>query len=478
MKRFGLPRRALWLAALAVLAVPAAVSAQGVAVYTQSACMNARNGAGIAAACNDGSAVYYNPAALARQNGAVSFGATIIDNAGTFIYDSTGQEIERAPESVIVPHGFATWRPAPRLGVGIGVFAPYGLSITWPVCDIDDSAGCPQTLNFEGRFVGYDQSLRGLYLQPTVAYDLIPGRLAVGVGLDLVKGDVEINRRLDLSEQNAGPLSFAQLGIQNNTDFADVKLAGDAWGVTGHAALLLNVTSFITVGARYMHSVELAFDGTADFRQVPTGLNVGPLPPIFPTTTSLDAFLDASGIFSGEGAASDQDFTATMTLPAQAVAGVSIQLDPTLRVMADYQWTQWSKWDTVPVDFEHADDETLILDYQDASTLRFGADYALTDRIVVRGGFTRAQPAAKDASVSPFLPDSERNFFSGGIGFRASERLALDFFAMGADAAARRGRVVDRESLDQTAEELNGGLYTATGQLFGATVTYHFGGPR
>ena len=476
MTLFGPTRRSRWLLAAALLAIPAAASGQGSAVYTQSACMNARNGAGIGAPCNDGSAVYYNPAALARQNGAVSAGATIIDNSGTFAYDTTALEIERAPRSAIVPHAFATWRPADRIGVGLGLFAPYGLSIDWPVCPIEQ-ARCGT--GFEGRYVGYDQSLRGLYLQPTVAYDLIPGRLAIGVGADLVKGDVEINRRLDLFEQNVGPLSFAQLGIPRGIDFADVKLEGDAWGFTGHVGMLFNLSGAITIGARYMHSVELAFDGTADFTQVPTRLVVGPLPPVIPEGgTELDDVLEASGIFEGDGAAADQDFSATITLPAQAVAGIAIQFDPTLRLMVDYQWTQWSSWDEVPVDFQNAEDETLILDYQDAATYRLGVDYAFTDRITVRGGFTRAEAAAKDASVSPFLPDSERNFFSGGLGFRASERLSLDFFGMTVDAMARRGRVVNRDSFDQTADQLNSGLYSAEGQLFGATVTYHFGGPR
>ena len=96
----------------------------------------------------------------------------------------------------------------------------------------------------------------------------------------------------------------------------------------------------------------------------------------------------------------------------------------------------------------------------------------------MRGGVTLAEAAATDASVSPFLPDSERTFFSGGVHFRASERLSLDVFGMAVNAAARRGRVAERESLALTAEELNRGLYTSEGQLFGATLTYHLGGAR
>lgn len=465
----------LSMAILALALAPAGATGQASAVYTHSACMNARNGAGIAQPCSDGSAVYYNPAALARQNGAVSFGVTMIDQSGTFVYDTTAIAVEREPRSFIVPHGWASYRPAPRIGIGFGVWAPYSLALDWPVCPIDQPR-CG--IDFEGRFIGYDQSLRGLYFQPTVAYDVIPGRVALGVGLDVVKGEFEISRRLDLSEQNAGPVSFAQLGIMQGTDFADVRLEGDAWGVTGHVGALIQVTSWMSVGARYLHSVELSHEGTADFTQVPTRLTVGPLGSLFPAGTRLDDFLAASGVFAEGGAASDQDFSTTITLPAQAVAGVAFQIDPTLRVMFDYQWTQWSAWDDVDFDFEIATDQRVILDYQDASTFRLGADYALSDRVALRVGFTSAEAAAGDASVSPFLPDTERTYISGGVHYRASERLSLDVFGMGVNAADRRGRVVDRESLSQTAEQLNEGLYSSDGQLFGATLAYHFGGAR
>lgn len=480
MRLFGSVRASHLLAVtLGVGLAPVGASAQGSAVYTQSACMNARNGAGIAHPCQDGSAVYYNPAALARQNGAVSLGVTLIDQSGSFIYDTVGTEIERAPRSLVVPHGWATYRLSPRLGVGLGVWAPYGLSIDWPVCPIDQ-ARCGT--GFEGRFVGYDQSLRGLYLQPTVAYDLVPGRIALGGGIDLVKGDVEINRRLDLSEQSTGPISFAQLGILNDTDFADVRLSGDGWGVTGHVGALIQVTRAISIGARYLHSVELTMDGTANFTQVPTFLTIGPLGSSIPAGTSVDSLLAASGLFGENGVLEDQDIAATFTLPAQAVAGIAIQLDPTLRLMFDYQWTQWSVWDDVEVDFSSEDtpDETLVLDYEDASTFRLGADYAISDRVIARVGFAFAEPAASDASVSPFLPDSERAFYSGGIHYRASERLSLDFFGMTANAADRRGRVVNRDPglTREQALSLNEGLYSSEGQLFGATVTYHFGGAR
>src|SRR2546422_2447311 len=40
-------------------------------------------------------------------------------------------------------------------------FAPYGLQTRWP-------------LSFDGRFSGYDNILRSVYVQPTVSYQVTP----------------------------------------------------------------------------------------------------------------------------------------------------------------------------------------------------------------------------------------------------------------------------------------------------------------
>ena len=62
-------RRGVALAGAAVATVLAAgaLQAQGSALDQHSACMSGRVGAGVAAPCDDGSAVYFNPAALAEQ---------------------------------------------------------------------------------------------------------------------------------------------------------------------------------------------------------------------------------------------------------------------------------------------------------------------------------------------------------------------------------------------------------------------------
>src|SRR5437879_1201387 len=51
--------------ALMLVAGSAPASAQGFSVYEQGACAMGRAGAGVAAPCEDGSAIFFNPAGLA-----------------------------------------------------------------------------------------------------------------------------------------------------------------------------------------------------------------------------------------------------------------------------------------------------------------------------------------------------------------------------------------------------------------------------
>jgi long-subunit fatty acid transport protein len=69
-----------------VLATSERAAGQGYGVYEQSACAMARGGAAVSAPCDDGSAVFFNPAALAmqRDGSRLSAGATLIGPRGDF----------------------------------------------------------------------------------------------------------------------------------------------------------------------------------------------------------------------------------------------------------------------------------------------------------------------------------------------------------------------------------------------------------
>jgi long-chain fatty acid transport protein len=463
-----------------LLAGPGQALAQGSAVMTHSSCATAMGAAGVAAPCEDGSAVLFNPAALANQSSVVGVGWTGITSDGSFTYDFTGERVDRTAATTSVPFGFVSYRFAPQWAVAIGAFAPYGLGLDWPE-------------DFEGRFVSYDTSLRNLYIQPTVAYQATPW-LALGAGVDFIRSSIEINQRLDLAGV-ALPVApfpgatFGSLGIPVGTDFADTRLSGTGSAVTFHAGAQLTLTDQLRLGLRYLHSAQADLTGDATFGRIPTGIVLPQGNPIsqpgnlfgFPagSPVPLDTILRLQ--FAPGGALTEQPVRTSIPLPAQFVIGVAYEPLPALRVLADYQWTGWSAWDETTIAFDNpaTTDQILVLDYQDTHTYRLGAEFGVTELLALRGGFIYNTAAQREFSVSPLLPEAERNYLSVGAGYRFTDALGIDVGYQHVMQADRRGRVRGRAPGLAQAEldALNMGVYSATASVFNVTLSYLFG-PR
>ncbi|HEX7242641.1 MAG TPA: outer membrane protein transport protein, partial [Longimicrobiaceae bacterium] len=397
-------------------------------------------------------------------------GWTGITTAADFTYDLTGERVEREASTSPVPFGFASFRLGSRFAAGIGAFNPYGLKIDWP-------------LSFEGRYVSYDTQLKNIYIQPTVAFQAAPW-LSLGAGVDFIRATIDINQRADLSTTPlptqpvpGQTLTFGSLGIPRSTDFADVALGGDGSGVTFNVGAVARASEKWSVGVRYMHRAEIDYDGTAAFTPVSTGLRLGAGNPLgAPGGTPVDALL--AGQFTGSGALVNGAISTSLTLPAQLVVGAAFTPRPNLKLLADYQWTSWEDFDQATIDFARTEspDQVLILDYENTNTFRLGGELGATDALALRAGFIFNTAAEKAASVSPFLPEAERNYYSVGLGYRLPAGLAVDLGYQYIDQADRRGRVRGRSSLAQTPEELNVGVYSADASVFNVTLSYRFGG--
>lgn len=472
-------RRSLAVASAAAVACVAAgtpLRAQGSAVMTHGSCATALGGAGVADPCDDGSAILFNPAALAETPTLITAGYTSITAGATFTYDRTGERLSRQEAATAVPFGYAAYRLNERAAVGIGVFAPYGLGIDWPACSVNqiNSNTCAGEDNFEGRFVSYDTKLTNIYVQPTVAFRATPW-LSLGAGFDYVMAEIDINQRLDLAEQllplqgvPAGT-TFGSVGVRPGTDFADAGLNGTGNGYGFHLGAQARVAPWLSLGVRYLSEVEINYEGDADFTAISTGV-------VLPNGAQADPLL--AGQFADNGSLADQTVNTSLTLPQQVVVGVALTPFERLRVVADYQWTGWSSFDEAPLDFETLTDQTLVLDYQDTDTWRLGAEFGATDALALRAGFIYNTAAEKEFSVSPLLPEAERNYYSAGLGYRLGRGLGVDVGYQFVDQADRRGRVRGRTPglTDAQLEARNVGVYDSDAHLWNVTFSYRFGG--
>ncbi len=448
------------------------LTAQGFSVNEHGTCVMARGGTGVASPCSDGSTILFNPSGIAGVTGfSVAVGTTPILALGSFIDDQLENEAELQNEVVFVPHGYITYGVNSQLAVGFGFFVPFGLGTEW-----EDT--------FEGRFNGYNNDLQSIYLQPTVAFQPHP-KVKIGAGLDFVLGKVKLTQRADLSEFQAIPgVTFGQLGIPFHTDFADAKLeAVNATGVGGNFGITIEPADWISFGARYMMRVKLDYDADVEFQSIPTGIILPPGNPLSlslgldPTSPlPLDTVLAAADLFAAGGPLGNQTAATSITMPDQLVAGVALQISPTAKFLFDWQYINWTVFDTLVVDFENPAtlDRTLAENYKGTHGFRFGLDLAATDYLAVRLGYLNHKGAAPPENVTPLLPEGDRNEFTIGFGYSFANRASLDLAYQYLKQNDRRGRVREPVAGEAPSTELNSGIYKFYGHLFGATLAVHF----
>ena len=454
--------------ALAAL-VPGTLAAQGFSVNEHGSCSMARGGTGVASACADGSAVNFNPSGIAGTTGmTLGLGVTAIQALGSFTDDYSGVEDDLQNDPIPVPHAYFVYSVNEKLAAGFGFFVPYGLGTVWET-------------TFEGRFNGYDNNLQSMYFQPTLAYQPLKG-IRIGAGFDFVLASLKLTQRVDLSEQPApapapAGTTLAQLGVAFHTDFANAALeAGGATGFGGNFGITLQPTDWFSLGARYLTRVALDYEGTADFEAVSTGIILPGNNPIgMPAGTPLDALVAASHAFDPDSTLGDQAVTTSITMPDQATAGIAIDVSPSLMLLADWQWMNWSVFDVLSITFENQDEPKEVREnYKDTHAIRVGFDWSGGGKLSLRGGYLYHKGAAPPQTVTPLLPEGERNEFTGGIGYRITEQLTLDAAYQYIKQNDRRGRV--REPLGGAAPTvaLNSGLYKFYAHLVGVTLSVHF----
>jgi long-chain fatty acid transport protein len=446
-------------------ATPRAVTAQGYGVYEHGTCAMGRAGTGVASPCSDGSTIFFNPAGLARMTQhQLSAGGTLIAPSGGFENDITGVKTDLKDRIYPVPHLFYQRRINDRFAAGLGLFVPYGLETDWPE-------------DFEGRFLGYQSVVQGIYVQPTLAVKLTD-RLAVGAGVDVTHLHVELHQHADLSTVPLPPpappgATFANLGISSGTSFADASVSGNAWNLGANLGLHWQATDRLSFGIRYLTRQKIEVDeGKVEFTQLPTGITLALGNPFgVPAGTPLDAVLAPR--FLDDSLLGEQAGSTTLTLPDQLVIGTAFQLTPKLKLLFDWQRTNWEVFDELVLNFERAGTRTIVESYRATNGFRLGGEYDWSANTTFRAGFLTHEAAAPAQTVTPNLPEGKRSEVTLGFGTRLSHSLRLDLAYQYIDQADRRGRTTDG-GLAVPTPAVNNGLYTFTAHLFGATLALAF----
>jgi long-chain fatty acid transport protein len=425
--------RALLAASLLAVTLGASVPARaaGFALFEQGA-----RGMGFAGAftaqASDPSAIFHNAAGIAFLRGKrLYIGGTLVAPTSSFQgaapFPGPGVTEEGDAGILVPPSLYYTHELAPDLVAGIGLHVPFGLRQRWANLD-----------TYSGRFISQSAELTGFALNPTIAYKLAD-RLSIGAGVDIRFSSVKLQRRVPL----ANPFT------QRIVDAASLNLESDtATGFGFNVGALGKLSESTSIGVSYRHKVKVEYGGTALFTPISTG------------NSELDTLI---GRALPQGS---QQATTEITFPGFASVGLAHRLGP-WTFEADVNWYQWSTFDRLPITFPERSDlsEVIPEEYSNSFQYRFGAERELGEAWRVRGGYFWDETPAPPASVSPLLPDANRNGIALG-GSWISGRLRLDAGAWLVLGSSRSTAGVNRDRYE--------GTYDSKAFTLGISLGYEF----
>jgi long-chain fatty acid transport protein len=119
----------------------------------------------------------------------------------------------------------------------------------------------------------------------------------------------------------------------------------------------------------------------------------------------------------------DQDATAPFDLPLILTFSAYHELTPTLALLADLAWADWSVFDDLQVNFSRVDtilgtSSVTPEDWDDTIRIALGVLYRHDERWTFRGGIAYDETPVPDATRTPRIPDESRYWIAAGIGYR------------------------------------------------------------
>ncbi len=408
------------LAVSSLLMTAGNVNASGFALIEQSASGLGNAYAGGAAAAEDATTVFFNPAGMVLLKGqqlvsvlhyispAASFGKETARNvAGTSL---SGGESGDAGVATPVPNIYYAARLNSDLAVGLGISTPFGLTTEY-----DNT--------WVGRYHAVKSEMMTININPSVAYK-INNRFSVGAGFNAQYLKAELSSMIDFglaaysrllsTGQNAQATALATAGALSNTR-ADIfgVLKGDSWGYGYNVGALFTPSESTRFGIAYRSQIKHSLKGDATFS---------------PRDSS---YLSALGLSATAGAMfANQTIASSITLPASLSVSAYHRINPSWAIMADASWTQWSSFDKLIINFDGSLKNSPSItteSWRDTWRLSAGASYTPMPKLVVRTGFAFDQTPVPDAEHrTPRIPDNDRYWMAIGAGYAFSDTMGAD----------------------------------------------------
>ncbi|MDQ6973229.1 MAG: outer membrane protein transport protein [Mariprofundaceae bacterium] len=319
------------------------------------------------AVADDASAIWFNPAGIAFQDGmVVTLGTDFIIPNTEYTPPAGGAISSPKSEVFVVPHAYISYNnPNLPVVLGLGINSPFGLKTDW--------SGASVPFDLAGKVTLSQVEL--LNFNPTIAYK-INENLSVGAGFSYY--------------------SLVKFNFDNALLTQHMK-TGDGWG--GNVGLLYKGEKF-NFGATYRSRVKLDASGTA------TGIGA----------------LAAFGSTSVNTAA---------TLPDMVSGGIAFKPDDKWLLSANVDWVNWKTLDKLvftrgktlgPLGTA----STSPFNWKATTAFRLGAQWSYNPNMRARFGYVYDPTPINDADFSPRIPGADRQLITVGYGYDFNMSTTLD----------------------------------------------------
>jgi len=384
--------------------------------------------AGGAAAAEDVSTIFYNPAGLVRLQKTEVVGSFNLICPEAKFQNNASKAAENAPlggtggdagSCAVVPNLYVGVPFADKWSFGLGINAPYGLMTEY------DS-------DWLGRFQAIKSKLETINVNPVLSWEPTKN-FTVGGGVSWQRLKAEITKDGSYGTAFAAQVpGFVLAG--KITPAEGATLAGSAYGlqsavkITGdddswgwNVGVLWQVTPQTRIGAAYRSPIKYTASGTIEITN-PTAANLGPLPPtLAPYGAAIVGGLNASPTLASG------PITASIKMPETANLSIFSEINKDWDVMADLQYTGWS---TIQ-QFQVVRDTGAVAggytwNFRNTWRVSAGVNYKYSDKWVFRGGVAYDQTPTNDTDRTPGLPDNNRTWLAFGVHTNWTENWEFD----------------------------------------------------
>jgi long-chain fatty acid transport protein len=276
------------------------------------------------------------------------------------------------------------------LSAGLGVSAPFGISINWPA---------------EGafRYAGaYDAVLQSIAINPALGLKLNDD-VSIGVGLDIMRSKLRLEQRF--------PWGFVVPGAPDGK----AQFDGEGWGIGAYVGLNIDI------GDRH----HLAFVGR------------------LPVSVDYEGDFELSNP-AAPGSIPLTPFMSEIEHPGSVGVGYAFDVSDRLSVGVDFEWLQNSTHDDVPLNIGANQPllggaNTIPLAWDDSISIGVGAEFEVNENLTLRAGYQYADSPMNSRTYNPSVPADDRHIVSVGAGYTWGQNsldVAYSFLTMDSSTIA------------------------------------------